>query len=122
MPIRLPQQNNPLVQRIVSIVDAIRSWNPTPLAPLQRVKHEQAPSKEMLRELDLAVFDLFDLIEPERDLIHDFLDYRFDLFRKGAHSTALDRTRTALTEAQGTIHNLPTQRDHLYELGCWGCF
>ncbi|HKQ06807.1 MAG TPA: N-6 DNA methylase [Blastocatellia bacterium] len=103
MPVRIPEEENAVVKRIVSAVDSIRSLT-------------TAIPAEFLQELNTAIFDLFGFTAPERDLVNDFLDYKFDLLINGADSAAQQRTRSRLQTSQGTIANLPTHQDSHQEL------
>jgi len=117
MPIKIPKQNSPLVQRIVSAVDSIRAWSPSDTKILENIgPRDEFPPKKLQDDLDEAIFDLFELSEPERDLIDDFVKYKFDLFSKGANSTVLERVRNGLKTFHGTIRDLPIQQDDQNEL------
>lgn len=92
MPIRLPAEPR-LRQRIVSIVDRLRKnrpagqmldlYDPSP----NDLSQKQIASLE--RQLDEAVFDLYELTDSERALVRDMCGVGLDLFYRGADSEAL---------------------------------
>jgi len=86
MPIRLPQDQS-LRDRILRIVDQLRSSDvgyPAEDAPLL-----SAGLADLERELDEAVFDLYDLTDAERDLIRDMCETGLDLFYNHVKSHAV---------------------------------
>lgn len=116
MPIRTPAPTSAVAKRIISTVDAIRLWESTSSGLFARVGRKNPPDKETVRNLDDAIFELFDLSEPERNLVQDFFSYNFDLFILGAKSSSLRRTRTQLQTLNGTLKDLRTLRRPEQEL------
>jgi Eco57I restriction-modification methylase len=117
MPIKIPREKNAVVKKIVSVVDSIRSTDFSETDSLDDdLSLENIALAKYLETLNEAVFDLFELSSPERELVHDFIDYKFDLFCKGSDSMAQDRIRTSLQSSIGTFIDLPPQRDLSHEL------
>ena len=104
MPIRLPQQNASVAQVIRETVDAIRLWEP--LKTTFGDDREEGPPSSLLERLDQAVFDLFELSDTERELIKDFVTYKFGLFSDGANSKALNTIKFPFSIGQGTRKDL----------------
>ena len=104
MPIRLPKENTALTETIVNIVDRIREWNPS--GSIFGKSVDELPPTELLERLDEAIFDLFELAESERDLVRDFINYKFSMFSEGVNSKALDELRFPSHNWQGTRNSL----------------
>lgn len=114
LPIRFPEDSE-LQQRIVQIADKLQSWNPEyhsifkPEGQTQTDISDQLTSLE--RELDEAIFDLYELSEPERDLILDMCETGLEFFYRHSQSHAVQPVEVYPTQTQGTIQDLPQQRD-----------
>jgi len=105
VPIRLPE-DRALQERIVGIVDRLRS--------LDVVQSADGPSlfgaglADLERELDEAVFDLYDLTDAERDLVRDMCETGLDLFYNHVKSDAAKPvTPDRPGERTGTVADLP---------------
>jgi hypothetical protein len=64
-------------------------------------------------KLDEAIFDLYELSDPERDLVRDMCEIGLEFFYKHSESNAVkpvDEEQPAYQ--QGFYHDLPFQRDH----------
>lgn len=111
IPVRLPERNGHVVEEIVNAVDDIRAWS-----PVESLLFQTQPSSEILERLDNAVFDLFELLESERDLIRDFAKYKLDMLSRGANSVALTEITALPHSSHGTLQNIPTLREDQTEL------
>jgi SAM-dependent methyltransferase len=87
LPVRLPEDKI-LLQHIVNLVDRLAKTNsntPTLFAPTA------VPRATLEKELDEAVFDLYELSEEQRDLVRDFCQTTLDFFYNGSSSNAVKR-------------------------------
>lgn len=107
------------VARIIVEVDRLRATPPDDLAdlfgphrPSRRTSRPPAPVPTA--ELDDAVFDLFEISSPERDLVEDFWAENHDLYWKGASSSALNPIALPAT-MEGTAEGIesPGIRGHM---------
>lgn len=82
---------NSAVTRVVAAVDDIRFWSPhhSMFGDEEPPSDDMPPPMPVLAQLDQAVFDLFELAEPERDLVRDFHAYALNLLSRGPESDAL---------------------------------
>jgi hypothetical protein len=97
LPIRLTDAEDPAVRQIESAVDQLYEW-----ADLQ-------PPEHILRSIDEAVFDLFELDSAERDLVRDFHTYTLELagaWSKSVKSEALMPVALPLKRS-GTADDIP---------------
>jgi SAM-dependent methyltransferase len=101
-PVRFADPDSHSVRRIIKAVQAIRSWSPEE----NRRGDTDEPPVELLETLDKAVFDLFQMTEAERDLVRDFIDNQFDLFRNGPRSSALSPVEEWPQNTIGAIDDL----------------
>ncbi|HUU83792.1 MAG TPA: N-6 DNA methylase [Phycisphaerae bacterium] len=110
LPIRLPEDQS-LRDRILPIVEQLRSIDDV---------HGRDPTlfsagvAELERQLDEAVFDLYELTEAERDLVRDMCDIGLDLYYNHEGSDAAkpvvpDRPK----QRAGTVSDLPTDEQGL---------
>ncbi|MEN3327591.1 MAG: hypothetical protein V7638_2398 [Acidobacteriota bacterium] len=102
MPIRIPSQRNEIANAVINAVDAIRQYE----APHATLRNQSAPPTHLIETLDRAIFELFGLLETERDLINDFIKYTFDLFINGPKSHALKSIDAITGPTSGTISDL----------------
>jgi hypothetical protein len=114
MPIRFPTKL-PLRNRIVSVVNQLRSWNPPRydiFNPTSRSKDEtKAELAALERELDEAIFDLYELSQPERDQIRDLCDTGIEFFYNHYRSEAVKPLETTRpTMVQGLIKDIPERQ------------
>lgn len=109
LPIRFPNENN-LRERIVRVVNELREWNPQEqslfaldgLSPTEIKDRQEA----LERQLDEAIFDLYELSEPERDLILDLCETGLEFFYRKDKSFAVQRVEP-MSRSVGTIADLP---------------
>lgn len=85
LPICFPA-NKALMNKIIAIVDELRTWD-TSSFDLGGYNEARILAKE--RELDEAVFDLYNLSSAERDLVRDMCEVGLDLFYRHAKSNAV---------------------------------
>ena len=88
MPIRFPE-NKRLRNRIVRVVKKLQNLD-RDLAGLAlgwEMAHGRLP--ELEKELDAAVFDLYQLNTAERDLVHEFCSIGLNLFYRSRNSEAV---------------------------------
>ncbi len=91
-PIVKPESDS-LRTRICDIVERLRAWNPVardvlqPDGESQEVITERKASLEY--ELDEAIFDLYRLTQPERDLVRDMCEVGIEFFYKSFASEAV---------------------------------
>ena len=82
LPIRMAGEQASVTEQISYAVDALKHIE-EPLGPTSahdtRVQINDSPVKQVLSELDEAVFDLFKVTTAERDLVRDFIDYTLPL-------------------------------------------
>lgn len=88
LPVPIPTQDNEFV---ISLIVKMEKQ--------LRLLQGQATRAESKRQLDKAVFDLYDLSEMERILVQDALNFTIDLRMKGKTSKALDRPENEELEA-----------------------
>ena len=109
LPVRFPNNQN-LRERIIGIVDELRAWNPTEqsLFVPEGLSSEQiqARQKKLERQLDEAIFDLYELNEPERDLILDLCETGLEFFYREDESEAVQRV-PVIPSTFGTMSDLP---------------
>lgn len=114
MPVRFPD-DLALRKRILQIVDKLRSWNPK---RLDLINAKRAIDKKITnqlsgieKELDEAIFDLYELSEPERDLVLDMCETGLEFFYRNSQSKAVQSVENYPEQYQGTIHDLPQRRE-----------
>jgi len=89
MPIRMPA-SGALRERITQIVDSLRKAEGRPdLLGLSSDNRGAQGVEALERQLDEAIFDLYELTAPERELVRDMCEVGLDLFYRGAKSDAL---------------------------------
>lgn len=91
MPIRFPEDRI-LRERIVNIVNELQSWSPTSRTLFELGGPTDAQMARDLqrieRELDDAVFDLYELSRPEREQVLDLCNTGIEFFYNDYHSQA----------------------------------
>lgn len=106
-----------LRKRLVAIVEKMRAWQPieqtlfTDGLSTDEIVKQQV---EMESELDEAVFDLYELMPAERDLVRDMCTYGIDLFYNAQKSLAvhaLDFSKWTLR--CGTAREIPKEMSGL---------
>ncbi|MCP4363514.1 MAG: N-6 DNA methylase, partial [Chloroflexi bacterium] len=112
LPIRFPESLS-LRQRIVDLVDELRSWNPVPQSifnpdglPIEEIRNRQ---DNLEKRLDEAIFELYDLSESECDLILDMCETGLEFFYRGGNSKAIKPVEPH-PDLQGTLVNLHGER------------
>lgn len=84
LPVRFPR-NSKLQKRILKAVHQVTTQNDGP-----DLLNPTAPSWQSLQdELDVAIFDLYELSEPQRDLVRDLCQTTLEFFYNGADSLAI---------------------------------
>ena len=109
LPIRFPNDLE-LRMKIVSIVDRLRNWI-TYTHSLWMYRDQEGSLLLLERELNEAIFDLYGLIEPERDLIRDMVEIGLDFFYKPKDSDAVKTVRRYPLSSQGVANDLPANRE-----------
>ncbi|MBN1873387.1 MAG: N-6 DNA methylase [Anaerolineae bacterium] len=112
MPVKYPD-SNALQTYIVAIVDQLRNWNPerqSLFAP-NGLSPDQIRQKQTALEhqLDEAIFDLYELNEPERDLILDLCETGLEFFYRKDKSLAVQRVEP-MSQSVGIMADLPGTR------------
>jgi hypothetical protein len=129
LPIRFPDDLT-LRQRIVQIVDELRNWDPARLGSLspdsQRdkeiaeqltlfdhggLKDEETAERlaSLEQQLDEAIFDLYELSEPERDLVQDICKVGLEFFYRHTESRSAQEVEPYPRRSQGIIDDLPNR-------------
>ncbi|TEB08653.1 Type IIS restriction enzyme Eco57I [Pelotomaculum schinkii] len=101
LPIRLPNDSE-LQNKIITRVDRLREFSGS--ENIFQVSPNYALAS-LEKELDDAIFELYELNEAERDLITDLCTYGLDLFYNSIHSDALKPIRLP-SRKQGTLDDL----------------
>ena len=108
-----------LRKRIENIVDKLRIWTPDALNFSYQIYEETSESLTSLeRELDEAIFDLYGLLDSERDLIRDMCEIGLDFFYNHTKSDAVKAVEEAPESFQGIFSDLPSTREE--QLGLEG--
>lgn len=108
LPIRFPDDSE-LRNRIVTIVDKLRNWNTS--LPLFNQSNQTETIESLERQLDDAIFDLYELNEAERDLVLDMCETGLEFFYRHSNSNAVKPLESYPLAKQGFITDLPRQRD-----------
>lgn len=108
LPIRFPDDLE-LRNRIVTIVDKLRNWNTS--LPLFNQSHEPETIDSLERQLDKAIFDLYELNEAERDLVLDMCETGLEFFYRHSNSDAVKPLEPYPQAKQGFITDLPRYRE-----------
>lgn len=108
LPIRFPDDLE-LRDRIVSIVDKLRNWDAS--SPLFGQSQDTETIEGLEHQLDDVIFDLYELTEPERDLVQDMCVTGLELFYRHSNSDAIKRLDPYPRTKQGFITDLPRRRD-----------
>jgi len=88
MPIRFPTDAG-LRDRIVRVVAQLQNLDPEPQGLALAGTAAQGRISELERELDAAVFDLYQFNAAERDLVHELCTIGLDLFYQKQNSMAV---------------------------------
>lgn len=86
-PICLPEDDK-LKEKIGLLVDKLSVVNEYPTSGLL-LTYDPEEKYQLERDLDQAIFDLYDLSEEQRDLVNDFCKYTIDFFYNGTKSRAV---------------------------------
>jgi hypothetical protein len=108
LPIRFPDDLE-VRSRIVTIVDKLRNWDTS--LPLFNQSQGTETIDSLERQLDDAIFDLYELNEAERDLVLDMCETGLEFFYRHSHSEAVKPLESYPQAKQGFIADLPRQRD-----------
>jgi hypothetical protein len=107
LPVRLPGASSPEIRRIVRAVDRLRALRPSSNPPANLFHTAAGGGRDLqgvTRELDEAVFDLFDLTDAERDLVNDF--HRYTLDTVGRRSGWAPDVVRSTTRSVGTLNDV----------------
>jgi hypothetical protein len=123
MPIRFVMERGKSVQddaarRIVAAVTGIQEW------PFERdsqaylaISLGREKLDNYIDMLNEAVFDLFELSKPERDLVRDFFGCSFDFLNMGLESVATKRIGTVSEFSSGTIEDISLKHSSKNTIG-----
>lgn len=100
-----------LKDRIVEIVDELQGMDVSNLDSLNQQGVSDSKMISLERSLDEAMFALYNLNEPERDLILDTCEVGLEFFYKGGDSNAAGTVNLPLSGTQGTAIDLPKARE-----------
>src|SRR5205085_1470172 len=118
MPIRFPE-DKALRDRITDIVDQLRSWKPVRRSLLELEGKTEEELREQIagleKQLDEAVFDLYELSKAERDQITDVCNIGIEFFYKNYHSEAAKPVKETQV-VQGLYKNVASRRGGHNEL------
>lgn len=111
LPVRFPKTQE-LVSRIVRIVDELRVKNPVTedLFSADALTTKQ-DIPELERQLDDAIFELYELNDAERDLILDTCTIGLNFFYNDINSVANQKLELFPDSAQGLAGNLTERRE-----------
>lgn len=105
LPVRFPQENH-LKEQLVQIVDTLREKGRN-----DTVLFEQSPTDSNIialeKQLDMLIFDLFNLSASERELIQDMCNVGLEFFYQHISSQAILPIEMYSQKIQGTVLNLP---------------
>ncbi len=113
--IKLPikfTNNLELRKRIEVAVNKLQQWKPLSLnfeSLTEQVEFVSLSSLE--QELDEAIFDLYGLLDAERDLIRDMCKFGLDYFYNHIKSDAVKAVEYKCTSSLGVIDDLPMDRN-----------
>jgi len=109
LPIRFPK-NTLLRDRIINIVDLLRTWEPECWGFLSKPQNTQY-LRDLERELDDVIFELFELSEAERDLVRDICEVGLDFFYNHVNSNAVKTVKKRPIIFQGLAEDLPAMHE-----------
>jgi hypothetical protein len=114
IPVRLPSDAR-LRQRIVKIVRELRLLDVSQLLLFQsdgpKAIAEAGQVVKLERELDNAIFDLFELTPAERELVRDMCDVGLPFFYKGNRSASVKPVPLSGQRLTGTRKDIPRRAD-----------
>ncbi|MBU0510888.1 MAG: N-6 DNA methylase, partial [Chloroflexi bacterium] len=110
LPIRFPDDLE-LRNRIVTIVDKLRNRDTRPRTLFNQANQPNETIASLERQLDEAIFDLYELNEAERDLVLDMCETGLEFFYRHSNSNAVKRLESYPQTKQGFITDLPQRRD-----------
>lgn len=87
LPICFPKEDS-LRERIVSLVDQLSLADEIPQVVLRQI-YDPQEKRRLERQLDEAIFDLYDLSDEQKDLVWDFCEKTIEFFYNGIDSDAL---------------------------------
>ena len=105
-------QDQKLVSRIIRIVDKLRGKEP----PSEDLFSTNALTtindiSYLERQLDDAIFELYELSDAERDLILDTCTIGLDFFYNGVKSAAIQKVESFPDRSQGLVENLTDESE-----------
>jgi hypothetical protein len=110
MPIRLPN-NRDIRKRIVEAVDKLLERN-LKTADILRFD-DKIKQAALERELDEAIFQLYELSDAERDLVRDMCEFGIEFYYENLKSEgikSIDEKRP--TKVYGRYHDIPLEHDN----------
>jgi len=104
-------RSNPATKRVIAIVDMLRNYHPKkrdilhPHEPFE--KEIEAQRRQWERELDEAVFELYELNDEQKDLIRDFCEVTLPFFYRPFDSLGAMQAvkKSDLSWIENYIHN-----------------
>jgi len=108
LPIRFPQDTE-LRSEIVDVVNTLMNW---PVFTGQNPLELQKQVAPLERRLDNAIFELYELAEAERDLVLDLCEVNLEFLYRHRKSYAAQPLERYPLAPQGTINDLPADREH----------
>jgi type I restriction-modification system DNA methylase subunit len=111
LPVRFPKRQE-LVTRIVRIVDELRGKEPVneDLFSTDALTTRNDIS-DLERQLDDAIFELYDLSDAEQDLILDTCTLGLDFFYNDTKSAATQKIDSFPENLQGLVGDIPERRE-----------
>jgi hypothetical protein len=114
LPIRFPKDKG-LRRRIFEQVERLRQWAPVERDLLRsnglNKAEIQRRTRTLERELDDAIFDLYELTDAERDLVTDMCEVGLEFFYRHANSRAVSPVVIDVQAKAGRIEDLGVSRD-----------
>ncbi len=106
LPVRFPHDpelRDEIVQLVNTLMNWPVSWRQDPSILYREIAHIE-------RDLDNAIFRLYELGEAERDLVLDLCEVNLEFFYRHSHSYASQRLERYPSASQGRINDLSAER------------
>ena len=113
LPIKFPDSQN-MQTRIIKIVDQLRRKGANTSTPdiFGKKTLTFKETAKLERELDEAIFDLYELNDGERDLVRDMCEHSLDLYYNDVNSHAVRPVEAERPEDNfGVFENIPVRRN-----------
>ena len=120
MPVRFAGEHDKATLRITKAIDQLstvnmqqqfETWDLSSTLDDPNDLPKTPSYKEILHDINQAVFDLFELTSAERDLVNDFHEYTLDIAGNWRKSSGL-QTLTLPSLTAGTVQDLPQVDAH----------